>query len=231
VNDTGGNAAATVPEDAERLLVGPYRRCIASGESSERSRLLRFVLGPGGELVPDVASVLPGRGLWLTPRRDIVERAVAKRLFARAARQSVSIPPGLADRVEALLAQRCCETIGLGRRAGIAVAGFEKVNKAVHAGKAALLLEASDGAERGRNKIRALGRGLPIVAVLTGAEMGAVFGRDHVVHVAMGQSRLSTRLMADAAKLAGFRAGAVIEPRREVGSSPADAARDGIGVR
>lgn len=232
MNDTGGNiAAAAVLDGAEELFVGPRRRCIATGETSERSSLLRFVLGPGGELVLDVASVLPGRGLWLTPRRDIVERAVAKRLFARAARQSVSIPPGLADRVEALLAQRCCDTIGLGRRAGIALAGFERVSEALRAGKAALLLEALEGAEGGRNKIRALGRGLPFVAVLTAAEMGAVFGRDRVVHVALGQSRLSSRLMADAAKLAGFRAGAVIEPGSEFGGNPAGAARDGIGVR
>ena len=110
----------------------------------------------------------------MTPRRDILESAVAKRMFARAARQSLSLPPGLADHVEALLAQRCCDAIGLARRAGLAVAGFEKVREAVHAGKAGLLLSALDGAEGGRGKIRALGRGLPFAMVLTAAEIGAV---------------------------------------------------------
>jgi predicted RNA-binding protein YlxR (DUF448 family) len=189
----------------------PQRRCIATGTSGDRSRMLRFVVSPDGELVPDAASNLPGRGLWLTPRRDIVERAVATRRFARAARQAVSIPPGLADRVEALLAQRCCDTIGLARRAGLAVAGFEKVCEAVRAGKAALLLSALDGAEGGRGRIRALGRGLPLAAVLTAAEMGAVFGRDHIVNVAIGAGGLTRRLFADAEKLAGFRAGAVVD--------------------
>jgi uncharacterized protein len=193
--------------------------------------LLRFVVGPGGELVPDLAAALPGRGLWLTPRREIFERAVAKRLFSRAARMPVTVPPGLAERIEALLAQRCCDAIGLARRSGLAVAGFEKVGEAIRGGKAALLLSALDGAEGGRNKIRAVGRHLPLASVLTAAEMGGVFGRDHVVHVALGGGRLSSRLLADAEKIAGFRPGAVVDR----GAEPAACRRvqhdDGIGTR
>jgi uncharacterized protein len=192
---------------------------------------LRFVVGPGGEIVPDVAANLPGRGLWLTPRRDALERAVAKRLFARAARRPVVLPSELADRVESLLAQRCCDAIGLARRSGIAVAGFQKVGEAVRAGKVALLLSALDGAEGGRNKIRALGRGLPLVTVLTSAEMGGVFGRDHVVHVALGGGRLSRRLLADAEKVAGFRSGALVDRGAKHAASRRVRYDDGIGTR
>jgi uncharacterized protein len=181
--------------------------------------------------VPDLAAHLPGRGLWLTPRRDLLERAVAKRLFARTARLPITAPPGLADHVESLLAQRCCDAIGLARRAGRAFAGFEKVCEAVRGGKVGLLLSALDGAEGGRNKIRALGRHLPLATVLTAAEIGGVFGRDHVVHVALGGGRLSGRLLADAEKLAGFRSGAVVDR----GAPPAETRRvpydDGIGSR
>jgi predicted RNA-binding protein YlxR (DUF448 family) len=186
-----------------------------------RSRLLRFVVSPGGELVPDLASNLPGRGLWLTPRRDIVERAVAARRFARAARRPVSVPSELADRVEVLLAQRCCDAIGLARRAGLAVGGFEKVCEAIRAGRAALVFSALDGAAGGRAKIRAVARDLPLASVLTAAEMGAVFGRDHVVHAAVGGSRLSSRLMADAEKLAGFRSGAALDRGEPAAAGPA----------
>jgi len=220
-----------VLDDGRPAATGPLRRCIATGEIAERAQLLRLVVGPGGELVPDMASDLPGRGLWLTPRRDLVERAVARRLFARAARRPVVVPPGLADRIEGLLAQRCCDAIGLARRAGLAVGGFEKVCEAVRAGKVGLLLSALDGAEIGRGKIRALGGQLPFALVLTAAEMGSVFGRDHVVHVAVGSGRLSRRLLADAEKLAGFRSGAVVDR----GATPAAARRvqydDGIGSR
>src|SRR5277367_2655306 len=208
--------AAAVRGDAVRgddglAKTGPHRRCIATGEIADSARLLRFVVGPSGDIVPDVAADLPGRGLWLTPRREILERALAKRLFARAARRPVTLPPGLADRVESLLAQRCCDAIGLARRSGLAVAGFEKVGEAVRAGRVALLLAALDGAEGGRNKVRALGRDLPLAAVLTSAEMGGLFGRDHVVHVALGGGRLSRRLLADAEKIAGFRPGALVD--------------------
>jgi uncharacterized protein len=173
--------------------------------------LLRFVVAPSGELVPDVAARLPGRGLWLTPRRDIVERALAKRLFARAARQPVLVSADLADRVEALLAQRCIDAVGLARRAGLALGGFERVSEAVRAGKAALLLAATDGAPAARQKLRGLARETPFVCVLTAAEIGSAFGREHVVNASLGAGPLCSRLFADAEKVAGFRAEAVVE--------------------
>jgi predicted RNA-binding protein YlxR (DUF448 family) len=205
----------------EGAASAPHRRCIATGEIGDRLRLLRFVVSPGGELVPDLAANLPGRGIWVKPRRDVLERAVAKRLFARAARRPVAVPTGLADHVEALLAQRCCAAVGLARRSGLAVAGFEKVCEAIRAGKAALLLSAIDGAEGGRDKVRALGRDLPVLTVLMAAEMGAVFGRDHVVHLAVGGGRLSSRLMADAEKLAGFRSAALVHRTEPAEPNPA----------
>jgi uncharacterized protein len=161
--------------------------------------------------VPDIAARLPGRGLWLTPRRDIVERAVAKRLFARGAGRAVAIAPGLPDRVEALLAQRLIDAIGLARRAGLAVAGFEKVREAVRTGKADLVLAALDGAEAGRRKIRALGRDLPVAVVLTAAELGRAFGRERVVHAALGRGPLCNRVLLEARRLAGFRAAAAVD--------------------
>ena len=208
-----------------------HRRCIATGEIHDRSSLLRFVVGPNDELVADMASSLPGRGLWLTPRRDILERAIARRLFARSAHRAIITPADFADRVETLLVQRCVDGIGLGRRAGFAVAGFEKSCEAVRTGKATLLFLALDGAAGGRRKMRALARGLPVVIVLTATEMGAIFGRDHVVNIAIGDGRLSGRLIAVAEKIAGFRPGAVID--RGVDAAPGRSAwqDSGIGSR
>ena len=179
----------------------------------------------------DVAARLPGRGLWLTPRRDIVERAVAKRLFARAARRPVVVSADVADRVEALLAQRCIDALGLARRAGLAVGGFERVSDAARTGKAAVLLAAVDGAAGARRKLRALARELPLVCVLRAAEIGAAFGREHVVNASLGAGPLCGRLIADAEKIAGFRADAVVERAEQ--SIPGGLARqdDGIGAR
>src|SRR5207302_2788414 len=198
---------AGAPNDIATIAAAPadgspaQRRCIVTGEVRDRGSLLRFVVGPDGAIVPDIAARLPGRGLWLTARRDIVEAAVAKRLFGRAAREPVTVSGDLADRVEHLLRRRCGDLIGLARRSGKAVAGYEKVRSALRDGEAAVLLAAADGGESGRDKVRAAGPDLPLVDVLTAAELGAAFGREHVVHAAVGPGRLAKALLVDAARL------------------------------
>ncbi len=134
---------------------------------------------------------------------------MAKRLFARAARRPVATPPELADRVESLLARRCVDALGLARRAGLAVAGFDRVGEALRRGGAALLLCALDGAEAGHRKLAALGRDLPVARVLTAAELGAAFGHERIVHVAVAGGALCQRLRLDLSRLAGLRAAAV----------------------
>ncbi|MGE5548307.1 MAG: RNA-binding protein [Solirubrobacterales bacterium] len=203
---------------------GPERRCIVTGAVRPKKELLRFVVAPTGEVVPDMDRRLPGRGIWLSPRRDVVNTAVSKRLFAKAARRQVTAAADLADRVEALLVKRCLDAIGLARRAGQAVCGFEKVRAELAGGRTAVLIEAKDAAEGGKDKIRGQARGrgadsqaepgdaagtpaggVPVIELFDGAELGAVFGRDHAVHVAMGPGTLARRLIEEAGLLAGFR--------------------------
>ncbi len=197
-----------------------------TGEIRDRATLLRFVVGPDGVIVPDMEARLPGRGLWLMPRRDIVERALAKRVFARAARRPVTAPPELADRIDSLLARRCCDALGLARRAGLAVAGFDRVSEAVRHGRAALLLCALDGAEAGRRKLAGLGRDLPAAQVLSAGELGAAFGRERIVHAAVGGGRLSGRLLLDLTRLAGLREAASVDQRAAAQGARDQGARD-----
>jgi uncharacterized protein len=191
--------------------------------------LLRFVVGPDGAIVPDIEARLPGRGLWLQSRRDIVERAVAKRAFARAARRPVEIPQELADRVEALLVRRCCDALGLARRAGLAVVGFERVSEAVRRGDAALLLLALDGAEAGRRKLAALARDVTSATVLSANELSAAFARERAVFVAVGPGPLGSRLLIDLRRLAGFRPAAAVTGVMEI--APVGPGRQDGGTR
>ncbi len=184
---------------------GAERRCLVTGTVLPKAALVRFVVSPDGEIVPDVAERLPGRGLWLTARRDIVTTAVAKRLFGRAARRPVLVDETLADRVETLLVARCRDLIGLARRAGEAAMGFVKVERMLTAGVAGLLLGASDGARDGRGKLRALAPDVPEWSVLGAAELGAAFGRDWVVHAALREGRLADALARELNRLDGFR--------------------------
>jgi uncharacterized protein len=170
-----------------------------------KRELVRFVVGPDGRIHPDVAERLPGRGLWTLARRDIVARAVKKRLFHRAARATVGVDEDLDRRVEELLARRAIDLIGLARRAGLAVTGFAKVERALAAGRAAVLIAAADGSADGRGKLRARAPGLPLVEALTSVELGAAFGRESAVHAALKAGPLAEALLTDAGRLAGFR--------------------------
>lgn len=182
----------------------PTRRCLVTGEERPKAELVRFVIGPEDAVVPDVDGRLPGRGLWTLAKRDIVAAAVAKRLFSRAAKGRAAADPALAARVEALLAQRCVATLGLARRAGQAVGGFEKVRGWVERGACGALVIAAGAGAEGR---RRLGRDerIPTVDVLTAAELGGVFGREDLTYAAVAPGELARRLTVDAARLAGFR--------------------------
>lgn len=144
----------------------------------------------------------------MTARRDIVAQAVGKRLFSRAAKAPVAVEPDLEDRLEALLARRCAEILGLARRAGLVVAGFVKVKTALAKGGVEVLVAAMDGAEDGRAKLSALAPGLTVVRCLSAGELGAALGREHAVHLVLKPGRLTDLFLAEAGRLAGFRAGA-----------------------
>lgn len=192
-------------KDAAGDAAAPRRRCIVTRDSRPADSLLRFVVAPDGAIVPDLAGTLPGRGIWVTADRASVEAAVAGKLFARAARQRVMVDDRLADRVEAQLLRRCLDLIGLARRGGAAVAGFEKVRAFLSRQTPGLLLAASDGAAEGREKIERLARGVPVASALTRGELGRAFGREQAVHAVVASGKLADQLKAATRRLSGFR--------------------------
>jgi predicted RNA-binding protein YlxR (DUF448 family) len=184
---------------------GPLRRCIASGERQPPSRMVRFVVGPDGQLVPDVEGRLPGRGLWLSAKRDMIETAASKRLFAKAARKNVTVAEDLADTVAELLRRRCLNHLGLARRAGLVAAGAEKVKAQIASGRTQVLLEASDGSPEERRKVVGLAPGVPVIELFESAELGSALGREVAVHVAVSTGRLADALIDDAARYRDIR--------------------------
>jgi predicted RNA-binding protein YlxR (DUF448 family) len=193
-------AGAAAADDAA------LRRCIVTRESLPPERMVRFVVAPDGTVVPDVERRLPGRGLWVTARRDIVRTACRRGHFAKATRGAVAAAADLDDRVERLLAARVLSLFGLARKAGQAVSGHEKVSAALRRGAVGALVLAADGSPEARAAMRRAAGGRPVVEVLTGDEIGSVFGRPHAVHAALAEGRLAARFVAEAARLAGFRA-------------------------
>lgn len=186
---------------------GPVRRCLVTGELRPKPELLRFVVGPEGSLVADVKGSLPGRGLWLLPRRPIIDKACKRQLFAKAARSKVAVPEDLGLQVAQLLRRRCLDLIGLAKRAGQAVSGFEQVRPWLASGRAGVLLAARDGAADGRGRLKALGTSLrpdlPLIEIFSSAELSAALGRENVVHAALAGGGLAESLRSEAARLAG----------------------------
>ncbi len=184
------------------------RRDIVSGEVRDETGLIRFVAGPDGVATPDLARKLPGRGLWVAADRASVEQAAKKGLFARAAKAKVSAPSDLADQVETLLRRRLLSGLGLARRAGELTSGFEKVAAAIEGGRAAWLIEASDGAEDGRRKLwgktRKRSPPTPIFGLFSAAELGLALGGENVIHTAFLAGRAADRWAEDALRLSGF---------------------------
>ncbi len=183
----------------------PERRCIVTGSVRPKEELIRCVVSPDAIVVPDVDGKLPGRGLWLSASRDVVNTACAKNAFSRAARQQVKPMDGLADRIETLLVQRCLSLIGMMRRTGGVIFGFEKTRNWLKEGRCAVLLAARDGADDGRSKLKALAADLPLIELFDAEELGKALGRDHVVHMGFAPGRMARRFQAEALRLQGFR--------------------------
>lgn len=211
--DAGTPPELTVAEDAPEQ--GPLRRCVATSVSLPKDALIRFVVAPDGMLVPDLDHKLPGRGLYVVAERAAIELAVKKKSFARAARRPVTVPDDLGDLLADLLATRCRQHIGLARRAGQAIAGYDRVAEWLKNDRAVLLLQAVDGASGGRAKLAGKARDIPELAVLTAAELAEPFGRDHIIHVALGRGGLAQRLQTDLVRLKGLRAAPTSEKVRE----------------
>ncbi|MFV1874377.1 MULTISPECIES: RNA-binding protein [Nioella] len=180
------------------------RRCIATGETQPKAGLIRFVVGPDNVIFPDVAERLPGRGIWVSADPAALALAVKKNLFARGAKQQVTVPADLAEQVETLLARRVVELISLARKSGKAVAGFEKVKGWLADGHARVLFQASDGSERGKSKLWTP-EGGRFFGCLTADELGLAFGRQHVIHGALAAGGLERRVVEEASKLRGLR--------------------------
>lgn len=182
----------------------PERKCIVTGETAPTEGLIRFVVGPDAQVVPDILGKLPGRGMWVSAKADVLAKASKKGVFARAAKQQVVVPEDLVGEVSRQLGRRTVELISLARKSGEAVTGYEKVKDWLVKDVAEVLLQASDGSERGKTKLRPPFGGHHI-DWLTAAELGLAFGRQTVIHGALASGGLTIRVVEEALRLKGVR--------------------------
>ncbi|MFG6512500.1 RNA-binding protein [Sulfitobacter sp. TB366] len=183
---------------------GAERKCIATGEVQPKHGLIRFVVGPDNQVYPDILGKLPGRGIYVAADRAALELAIKKKAFSRSAKQPVTLPDGLVDEVEQQLARRVVGLISLQRKAGKAVAGYEKVKGWLQTEEAEVLIQAVDGSGRGKSKLSTPHYG-HYIGWLTADELGLAFGRQTVIHGALASGGLTQRVVEEAGRLKGVR--------------------------
>ncbi|MFN7112231.1 MAG: RNA-binding protein [Brevundimonas sp.] len=183
------------------------RRDLVSHEVMDESRLIRFVAGPDGQVVPDLGRKLPGRGLWVEASRASIETAVKKNGFTRAAKTKLTAPADLAEIVERLLFRRCLDQLGLARREGVLISGFEKSAANLRAGKVAWVVEAADGSADGRGKILALARHqtAKVCGAFTVDDLSLALGLENAIHAVLLAGGRAERWTMEVERLAGFR--------------------------
>lgn len=204
MDESGQPARAPKPERTK-----PERTCIVSREAREPADLVRFVVSPAGEVVPDLALRLPGRGIWVTATAQMVERAIKAKAFNRAAKAPVTVPADLPGLIERLMQRRVLEALSLTSKAGLLVLGFSRVEALLASGKAACLLHATDAGEDGVDKLDRLYRAVcrdsgrtPLIHRLaTSEQMSLALGRSNVVHAGLNPGGAARFFSAEVRRL------------------------------
>ena len=207
------------PDDADtdtgprNAAAGTARLCVVTREVKPTEELIRFVVGPDQAVVPDLKRKLPGRGAWVTARRDVLAMAVKRGAFARAFRADVKAAPDLPATVEHLMERAALDALAIARKARQVVVGHAQVEAAAEQGAALAVLHASDAGPEGvRQILAAIRRGsapddpnVMVIPVFTSAQLHLAFARPNVVHAALLAGRASDTVVARWRSLARFR--------------------------
>jgi ribosomal protein L30E len=156
-------------------------------------------------VVPDLGERLPGRGAWVTADASALAQVVRKNLFSRAFKAQAKVPPDLPSQIEQGLARRLVDAIAMARKAGLVTMGFDAVKARLKAGSVAALIEAADGAEGGKGKLRPLAGDAVLIDTPTAAELGLAFGREFVIHAVLDSGGAAERAVREHRRLSGFR--------------------------
>jgi uncharacterized protein len=208
---------------------GPHTRererlCVATRAVRPVSDLIRFVVGPNGEAVPDIKSKLPGRGVWVTATHEALEDAIKRKAFVRGFKRDVRLPADLAARTDGLLERSALDALAIAGKAGLVAAGFGKAAAALEREDAVALLHAAEASPDGVRKLSAVvrhrpGRPLPVIEFLTSAQLDLALGRPNVVHAALLAGAASDTFLSRSQRLERFRTGGASDRGNRAGEA------------
>ena len=200
---------------ATSVAPGTERTCALTHDVKPAAEMIRFVIGPGGEVVPDVKRKLPGRGIWITASRAAIEDAAKRNVFARGFKRDVRIAGDLAAQTDQLIERAALDALAIAAKAGVVISGFTRVEAAVGGEDILALIHAADAGDEGRRKLDAARRRqatekspeIAVIDAFTGAQLDLALNRPNVVHAALLAGPGSETFLTRVARLRYFRAG------------------------
>jgi len=197
---------------------GPHGRelerlCVATRSVRPVSELIRFVVSPTGEAMPDLKGNLPGRGVWVTATADALGEAIKRRLLARGFKREVTVSPDLLEQTGRLLERSALDALAMAGKAARVVCGFTRVEAAIAHGNVMAVLHAADAAPDGVKKLNAALRREPEMASIavtrsfTSAQLDLALGRPNVIHAALLAGASGDTFLARLQRLERFRSG------------------------
>lgn len=199
------------------------RMCIVTREVRPVSGLIRFVAGPDKTLVPDIRNRLPGRGVWVANSREVLHKAIARKAFGHALKETVTVPADLEALVVDLLRKDALQMLSLANKAGAVTSGFAKIEGIK--GSLFALVQASDGSQAEIARLQRLSRGKArgkhdpiVIRAFAAHELGLSIGREHVIHAALTVHEAASVFLDRALRFVEFQAGSPAKPQQALAS-------------
>ena len=200
---------------ATSVASGAERTCALTRELKPAADMIRFVVGPGGEAVPDVKRKLPGRGIWVTATRAAIEDAVKRNVFTRGFKRDVRVALNLAAQTEQMIERAALDALAIAGKGGTVISGFSRVETAVGRDDILAMIHAADAGDDGKRKLAATlhrnttvkSREIVMIDMFTGAQLDLALNRPNVVHAALLAGPGSETFLARVARLTRFRTG------------------------
>ena len=170
--------------------------CIVTKQTWSLDKLVRFVVGPNGDIVPDLKKELPGEAVWVLSSKEKVEVAVRDNLFEKALGQSVDVRQDLYELVDMLLYDSVLKRLSLANKSGTVIAGFSKVHSALESKKVIALLHAKTASLASCKKLDKkflfisgdMNCADNIISFFSTEDLSQALGLSNAVHVAMKDS-------------------------------------------
>lgn len=167
------------------------RKCIVTGTTMEKDRMLRFAAVENVGIVPDFKKKLGGKGIYITNAKSALTKAINNNLFTKALKKKINADANLLQITENLLHEQALHAVSLARKAGCAIWGLDKSLEAIKKNQVAFVLEASDAGADGHKKMSSHAKGLEIYSLFTSEELNQELNRENTAHIVFLKSNIS----------------------------------------